>query len=492
MKNINFQKWPINNNNYHTYLLILFLFLFKFTLSYVVVPFKYYKLSQTSNLTEIVYNLIDHQIIITLPIGTPKTFINLYPSMNLYIYYLEENSCLINSSSNYNLFISKSFSSYEKSKIFSCPRRLDSCSLGQDVLYLYEDIYLQKIIEFSSFKFYYGINNKNKIINNDILCGRLGFQIENIPYRFYNYDNFIKILKKNETIKSYSWYIHHYEKPYKRNDKEIYDGAIIFDIYNQDFFNDFSNIKYEDNYNTINVKDYEAILAWTFTFDKIYYNINDTKIELENKEGGLAFETKFIICPEEYFESIKVNFFDYYLKNNICFLIKEKYNYIYCLKDNFKDNINDFPCLNFKNNGLDRTFILTGKDLFKEYNNNLLFMIIFKEYSYKYWTLGNIFMKKFNFFFDNDKKIIGCFEINYNKKKNSNFIKVFNKIKWYLFIFIGIIIGFLLGKKIREKARKLRANELEDKYEYLANKVNNNISNYKEIKSQLYEYNSNT
>ena len=70
------------------------------------------------------------------------------------------------------------------------------------------------------------------------------------------------------------------------------------------------------------------------------------------------------------------------------------------------------------------------------------------------------------------------------------------------------IIGVIIGSKIREKARKLRANELEDNYEYLENKANsmngiidednsdNNvdfdskkISNYKEIKSQLYEIN---
>ena len=106
-------------------------------------------------------------------------------------------------------------------------------------------------------------------------------------------------------------------------------------------------------------------------------------------------------------------------------------------------------------------------------------------------------MKKYNFFFDSDKKTIGCFDIIHNKKEKEKykFINFLNKIKWYLFIFIGIIIGFFLGKKIREQARKLRANELEDKYEYLENKANNqnknNISNYKEIKSQLYDYNSN-
>ena len=87
------------------------------------------------------------------------------------------------------------------------------------------------------------------------------------------------------------------------------------------------------------------------------------------------------------------------------------------------------------------------------------------------------------------------------EKEKNNFITFFDKIKWYLFIIIGIIIGFLIGKKIRDKARKLRANELEDNYEYLENKINSkdnskdiipknsNISNYKEIKSQLFEIN---
>ena len=70
---------------------------------------------------------------------------------------------------------------------------------------------------------------------------------------------------------------------------------------------------------------------------------------------------------------------------------------------------------------------------------------------------------------------------------------------------IGIIIGIFIGKKIREKSRKLRANELEDNYEYLENQakgiesgniIDNDssintqtISNYSEIKSQLYNYN---
>ena len=117
-------------------------------------------------------------------------------------------------------------------------------------------------------------------------------------------------------------------------------------------------------------------------------------------------------------------------------------------------------------------------------------------------------MKKNYFYFDNNKKLIGYFdkvdELEINNQKNKNDKNFFDKIKYYIFIIIGIIIGIFIGKKIREKTRKLRANELEDNYEYLendknkeeknSNDFNNNInlnntnsnSNYKEIGSSLY------
>ena len=133
-------------------------------------------------------------------------------------------------------------------------------------------------------------------------------------------------------------------------------------------------------------------------------------------------------------------------------------------------------------------------------------MIIKPKYSYKVWTLGKIFMRKNNFYFDSNKKLIGYFDTVKEEEGKSPFISFLNKIKWYIFIIIGIVLGIFIGKKIREKTRKLRANELEDNYEYLENNVkginsehildkNNNpintqsISNYSEIKTQLYNYN---
>ena len=189
-------------------------------------------------------------------------------------------------------------------------------------------------------------------------------------------------MKKKDLINSYSWYIHYYKKPFS---KELYDGAIILDLFNKKFFDDFYYLKNNKEY--INAKDLEAILAWSFSFDKIYYNINDTKIEINNKNVGLALENNFILCPKEYFESIKIIFFDYYFKNNICFLEKGKYNYIYCDKNLFINDINNFPFLYFKSNRLNKIFILDGNDLFKSYNNYFVFMIILKEYTYKFWTL---------------------------------------------------------------------------------------------------------
>ena len=462
--------------------------LIKYNFSYIVLPFKYRSFPKTTNMTEIIYNLLDNKLIITLSIGSPPKNIDFYASMNEYIYYLEEDSCLIDSKSSYSNSNSETFSLEHEEEF--CPVKMDICSLCQDKIYLYEDINLKNKTEIFPFNFYFGNNKNNK--KGKGICGRIGFQKENIPYHIYEYENFIRFLKKNSKIISYSWYIHYFETPFKKNDNEIYDGAIIFDIFNKKFNDDFPYFKSDNDYYYVNSKDLRRILAWTFIYDKIYYTMNDTRIEINNKEIGLAFEIDVVLCPEEYFESIKNNYFDYYFQNNICFLVEGKYNYIYCNKNNFENNIKNFPSLYFESNGLNKTFILNGDDLFKEYNNYLLFMVVLEKNSYKLWALGKIFMKKYNFYFDNDKKIIGCFDkVLIKDESKQNF---FDKIKWYLFIIIGVIIGFLIGKKIRDKARKLRANELEDKYEYLENKKKdkdnidtNTISNYKEIKSQLFD-----
>lgn len=481
--------------------LLTFFLIFKLAETYIVLPFKNYSPKYDNNITKLFNELLDNKLIITLPIGTPKKNIDFYATMNEYIYYLSENICKMNNndytqSNYYNIKESETFKEKDKINNFI---KLNPCYLGEDIIYLYQDINLKSTIEVP-LEFYYDMNKEK---NNNKICGIMGFQNSNIPFRLYDYDNLINVLKKNNIINSYSWYVHYFEK--KINN---FDGAIILDIFNSKFLNDFPFLEKNDDYNTLNAVDLEYILSWSFDFDEIYYTLNETKFEKKICRSGLAFETDFIHCPEIYFESIKNNFFKFFLENNICFLVEENYFYIYCEKNGFEKHKKDFPSLHFKSIGLNQSYVLNSDDLFKDFGNFYFFMIIKPRYSVKLWTLGKIFMKKSNFFFDSNKKIIGYFnkksniELNEGKSKVENF---FNKIKWILFI-LGIIIGIIIGKKIREKARKLRANELEDNYEYLENKIkednenknNNNYdgnkvikgkSNYSEIKSKLYDIN---
>ena len=482
----------------NAYYLLIILLIFKSSKSYIVLPFKIYETKNYENITKLFNELLDNKLIITLPMGNPKKNMDFYASMNEYIYYLEEGSCNNDypQLSSYIYTQSETFNE-TKDKAF-CGVKLDECHLGTDFLYLYQDINLKDQKEINV-KFYYG-NRKDNTNNNKKICGKLGFKILNSPFRFYEYENFITILKQNGIVNSYSWYIHYFEN--KKND---FNGAIIFDIFNPKFFEDFPCLQKLDDYNTINAKDIESILAWTFEFDKIYYNSNDTKIDIQIVNSGLAFETDFIHCPQVYFDSIKKYFFEPLLKDKICFLIEDRYYYIYCEKQSFEKYKKDFPSLYFKSSGLNKTYELKSDEVFKDCGKYYFFMIIQPKYSYKVWTLGKIFMRKNNFYFDCNKKIIGYFDKVEVIKEKSSIGNFFDKIKWYIFIVIGIIIGIFIGKKIREKSRKLRANELEDNYEYLENQakgiesgniIDNDssintqtISNYSEIKSQLYNYN---
>ena len=499
----------IGKHNFFIFLILIFFILFKKTEAYIVLPFKTNSPKYENNITKLFNELLDNKLIITLPLGTPPKNIDFYSKMNEYIYYLEEGGCknIIDKdntfSSSYNFKESKTFK--ERDKIYTYIN-LKQCYLGEDIIHLYQDINLKSTIEMP-LVFYYGSNSENN--NDNKICGLIGFQDGNVPYRLYDYENFVSVLKKNKITNSYSWYIHYFDEKNKINN---FDGAIILDILNSKFFADFPFLKNEDDYNTISVVDLEHILAWTFNFDEIYYIVNETKIEKKLQVSGMAFETNFIHCPEAYFESIKSNFFNTFIKNNICFLIEENYFYIYCNKNGFEKHKKSFPSLYFKSAGLNRTYVLNDDDLFQDFGSFYFFMIIKPRYSTKVWRLGKIFMKKSNFYFDSSKKFIGYFDevnpiemIKENDKSESSF---FDKIKWYIFIILGIILGFVIGKKIREKARKLRANELEDNYEYLENKMKgekNNIkektnnddnieinkgqSNYSEIKSQLYDIN---
>ena len=100
--------------------------------------------------------------------------------------------------------------------------------------------------------------------------------------------------------------------------------------------------------------------------------------------------------------------------------------------------------------------------------------VIFESNMRTDWVLGNPFFCKYLFIFNSDSKEIGFYSQNINdyiieenneKKEENSFANIIKKIIIGLLL---IIIGIIIGKKIFGLRRKLRANELEDKFEYKA------------------------
>ena len=105
----------------------------------------------------------------------------------------------------------------------------------------------------------------------------------------------------------------------------------------------------------------------------------------------------------------------------------------------------------------------------------------------RFWNFGRVFLKKYQFVFDNDQKTITYIGINnINQKQrakddiktnNTNFFKNNTYIIIILaivIIIIAVFVGIFLGGKIYNKNKKKRANELDDDYEYIEKKSNQN------------------
>ena len=163
-------------------------------------------------------------------------------------------------------------------------------------------------------------------------------------------------------------------------------------------------------------------------------------------------------------------------------------NIIFCYKNKISINeIKSFPTLFFKHVNLNQIFEFNYKDVFQETKNFYVFKIMLDENNKRFWNFGRPFLKKYQFIFDNDQKTLTYIGINTLtpnkkakddiKKNNTNFFS--NKlylifILAFIIIIIAVLIGLFLGKKIFNKNKKKRANELDDDYEYIEKKINPN------------------
>ena len=286
--------------------------------------------------------------------------------------------------------------------------------------------------------------------------------------------DFIKQLKEKNKIDSYVFTL-------------VYEDDFNGKLYVGNYFHEF-NKSYSEN-------DFISTKAGAESFRVKNWDINVTKIFSENTLVQnttylqLYYEYGIIAASESYQAYINKTFFKNYYVNGICqeklnlekLAYFKKYKYIVCEKNYFDKST--FPNISFYNVEMNINFTLSHKDLFYEYENKIYFLIVFPIYGaiVEYWLLGKPFIKKYKLFLDKDKKIIGLY-FNYTeskkeeeeKERQNEIIQNENNIKYIVIIIILslvliiAIVSLLYYFLVYKKSRRIRANELDDDTDYIA------------------------
>ena len=483
-------------------------FIFSYSLcNIIILPFKNTRNIDINDNESLLNKFIGQNYITRISIGTPAQEMNIHLTLRDYRFYIANNICYNNSISYYNYSNSSSFNSlYPAESAFD---DLADASLASDKVSFYNDINLNSNLTIEQLKFYFYQTYKFKE-NTKIFCGIIGLSInrENYDLDYYDENDYLpsifQTLKYDDYITKYSWTYEYFDKiNYKNNiiqNKSIidnYDGLLIIGKYPHEYNTDI----YAGHhlYNIYSDKDSYKFI-WNFKFNKIYFyqiehnNKEESIININEKQVELSFDYNYIISTQEYYDSIKENYFDFYINKNICAinnikLESSKYLIISCKKEDFtKNDMKKFPSLYFKHIEFNYTFILNYEDVFEENNNEIYFLIYFLKSNSNLWKLGKLFLKKFQFSFNQDSSTIHFYSDydkilskrkNEDKNKNTDNknMKKYTKIiiiSTCIFVF-SLILGIFISKLIMFKKEKNKANELEENFEYFSQ--NENINN---------------
>ena len=162
---------------------------------------------------------------------------------------------------------------------------------------------------------------------------------------------------------------------------------------------------------------------------------------------------------------IKTHFFQDYIDSNTCQEIdfSENYYTFVCDKNKLNIKVEEFyklyPAIYFFSVHLNYTFSLKGEDLFLEKDDKLYYLIFSKNENVNNWRLGQIFLKKYYFTFNQEKKQIGFYIKNLKEEKqenaeNNNNTNNDNKINYNVIILIVVVILLIFELLISLKCDK--------------------------------------
>ena len=340
-----------------------------------------------------------------------------------------------------------------------------------DTLYLYQDINMKNKIKL--------INTRIDLVRNikDNITGVLGLHL------FTNKRteiSFLSFAKKNNLTNNYNFFFDFDSNKNKKG--KLIIGSFPDELYGKQY-------KREDlHYST----SHRGYLYYNIFFNKIYITFNNSTIyNLERKDAELCFDHDVVMADSEY-KKILENSLKDLIDDEKCF--SSEFNAISYIYESNKKNTSFFYCKNtvnisdelkkrilpikfFTHEYNNYTFELLSDDILIQKGDYILIKIVFPKFSYT-WTLGRPFTLKYNFIFNPDMKKIGFYvksNTNNSGKKVWKYILI--TVLIIMLIAIFIILGVILGKKIYGLKRKIRANEMDDDYEYFESKNTKEIDN---------------
>jgi len=434
--------------------------IFKGAASLVVLPFK----TIENNDTNTPFNF-NNPIYSDILIRNSEQNLDVFFTSNMHSYYLDEDSC-----KGYN-FYNNNISPNISDKDFIYLEEDEKAIQINETLFLYKDLEMKKKIKIENFPIFIKISQ----INSEKLCLLIGllFRISGPLKRI----SFFEELKKLKLIDSYSWTVKYTSEN---------EGLLIIGeephIYDPNNYN-------KGHMRTLNPSILENAYSWTINFHKIYSGKN---LISEQNFCIISHGNNYIMGNKEYNKSVVNEFFGKYLKSEICHYHNDRLfqSYYYCDKTKFsQEDIRSFPSLSFINVDLEEKFEFEGEELFYEKNGKYYFKVYFNDFSQGSWLIGKLFLKKYQFIFDYDKKVISYYKTsdkNYdgfegegidNKQKsqddninnNNNYLMyIIILISIFFMIIIILLIKFYFINLCSNKHRKKLVNELvdEDNAEY--------------------------
>ena len=417
----------------HFLIKIFFILLLnKKIISFINLPFKTFINNSKINSSNFISHFKYTNIFTELQIGTPPQKLNFQISMSDFHSIIISNfskNCEIKFFQNNSKTFEETYSNlYDYNLKFT-----DLSVFAKDL------ISINKNVEFY-FNFFLAFDTINNI------SAILGFQLNDN----YQKVNFIHQLKKSNFIKQFDFYFNFDE--FNNNNINDLKGEIIIGNFPHNFNKKFDKknlIFVNSNFINNNNNNKQNFII---NFDNIFIN---KKLIFNNVNAQILFEQFFISANFEFLEIFK-EIFKEFLNEKICFEninndYKKEIFFICKKKPKFSKEI----IFNVKDK---KNFTLNFDDLFLKINNIFYFLIIFE--NSKNFILGNIFLQKNLLIFNQDKKQIGFYI-----KKEKNYFILIQTFIIFLCVFVIIILLYFM-KKILINKRKIKANELEENFEY--------------------------